>query len=239
MADIILNCDLGENEPLARTAQFLSLIDAANIACGVHAGNPEKTQATIKLALQYQVAIGIHPGLPSAGGRGPCSLTAHEFKRLLEVQVGAFQALAARLGTCAEYVKLHGSLYHAVETQPALATVYIDFLLRQSPKLAVMALAHGRLAARAEAAGIRVLHEAFADRDYLSDGSLVPRDEPGAVFTAPEACARLTRWQQSGKWPTRDGAAISLLADTLCVHGDSPDALELVQKLRTWIDHTK
>ncbi|MGZ0709501.1 5-oxoprolinase subunit PxpA [Coraliomargarita sp. W4R53] len=235
MAQIILNCDLGENEAPEQTEQLLSLIDAANIGCGFHAGSPGKTRSTIALALKYGVKIGAHPGLVTAGGRGQVLPDAATFQNLLEVQFSSFQAAAHSLNTTAEYIKLHGSLYHAVETQPELATIYINFLQQQTPEIATVALSGGVFAQAAEAAGLNVIHEAFADRDYLPDGSLVPRSEEGAVIAQSEALSRMMRWAKDGKIPTRGGSSIALVVDFLCVHGDSPDAIELIRNLRAFI----
>lgn len=236
MGRLILNCDLGENEPLELTEKILSLVDAASIGCGFHAGGPEKTRATIKLALKHQVKIGAHPGIPEAGGRGGQVPDAHSFRELLEIQIGAFQAATRSLGVSADYIKLHGSLYHAVETQAILAEVFIDFVDRHLPDSAVFALAGAGFARTAESAGLRVYHEAFADRDYLGDGSLVPRSEAGAVLTTEEALTRLRAWIGTGKMPSRSGQNIVLEADTLCVHGDSPEAIEMIRRIRPLVD---
>ena len=227
----MLNCDLGENESLEQTEQLLALIDAANIGCGYHAGSPDKTRASIERALKYGVKIGAHPGLALEGGRGQTLPTATEFRDLLEVQIASFQSSTQALGTRASYIKLHGSLYHAVETQPALAAVYIEFLQQQTPAIATFALAAGQFARMASKAGLCVLQEAFADRAYRPDGSLVPRTEQGAVLTHGEAQSRLKIWFQTGQIPTCGGQPITLSADTLCVHGDSPGALKLIRDI--------
>jgi UPF0271 protein len=232
MDPLILNCDLGEDEPLEWTARLLEQVDAASIGCGVHAGSPEKTRATIELALDAGVLIGTHPGLPSEGGRGIACPSLPEFRQLLESQVGRFQACARALGKPVDYVKLHGTLYHAVEADPALGAAYIEFLQQQNPTLAVFALASGRFAQDAESAGLRVYHEAFADRAYLLDGSLLPRSLPGAVLSAKEALERFRRWREQGSMPAVSGQGFPLRADTLCVHGDSPEAIRLLEWLR-------
>lgn len=232
MDRLIINCDLGEDEPLGLTEQLLALVDAANIGCGFHTGSPEKTRATIQLAITHGVMIGAHPGLPTHGGRGDALPYPGGFGDLLEKQISAFQEAARSLGTTATYIKLHGSLYHAVEQDPELAKVCIEFLAQQSTPLAVFALAGGAFAATAEAAGLRVYHEAFVDRDYRPDGSLVPRSEPGAILAENEAMARLLLWGELGKLIVRGGHKIDLKADTLCVHGDSPDALKMMGKIR-------
>lgn len=234
MDPLILNCDLGEDEPLEWTARLLEQVDAASIGCGVHAGSPEKTRTTIELALDAGVWIGAHPGLPTEGGRGIAWPSLPEFRQLLESQVGRFQACAHALGKPVDYVKLHGTLYHAVEADPALGAAYIDFLQQQNPTLAVFALAGGRFAQAAESAGLRVYHEVFADRAYLQDGSLLPRSLPGAVLSAKEALERFRRWREQGSMPANTGTVFPLHADTLCVHGDSPGALELIHSLRRY-----
>lgn len=235
----MLNCDLGENESLEQTEQLLAQIDAANIGCGYHAGSPDKTRASIERALKYEVQIGAHPGLALDGGRGQALPTPTEFRDLLEVQIGSFQSSAQALGTRTSYIKLHGSLYHAVETQPTLAAVYIEFLQQQTPAIATFALAAGKFARMANQAGLRVLQEAFADRAYMPDGSLVPRVEQGAVLSHAEAQSRLKKWLHTGQFPTHGGQPITLSADTLCVHGDSPGALELIRDIQAALKTNK
>jgi len=235
MDRLILNCDLGEDEPLEQTEQLLSLVDAANIGCGFHAGSAEKTRATLQLAIKYGVRIGAHPGISTDGGRGEARPSPVDFRELLESQFGAFRETASSLGAHVEYLKLHGSLYHAVESQIEMADVTIGFLRRQRPKLSVFALAGGVFARRAEAAGITVYHEAFADRNYQSDGSLVPRTEKGAVLSEKEALARLLVWRETGEMPSRGGQTIDFEANTLCVHGDSPGAVNMIRKIRLLI----
>ncbi len=232
MGRLILNCDLGEDEPIAQTERILSLVDAVNIGCGFHAGSEKKTRSTIERAFKSGVRIGAHPGLPLDGGRGNELPTPEAFHDLLVTQIGSFQAVARSLGTAAEYIKLHGSLYHAVEAQPDLAEVYVQFLLTQSPKLAVFALAGGSFASLAEAVGIRVYHEAFADRAYQADGTLLPRSKAGAVLDFKQALERIKIWLGQGSMPTHDGQLIELSADTLCVHGDSTGAFKMITELR-------
>ncbi len=231
MDRLILNCDLGEDESLLLTGQLLALVDAANIGCGYHAGSLEKTRATIELAHKAGVLIGAHPGLPTDGGRGDVLPTVSEFQQLLKTQIGSFQQAAQSLGTSAQYIKLHGSLYHAVESDDAFAAAYIDFLKLQPIELAVFALARGRFSKSAEANGLRVYREAFADRAYQADGSLLPRSESQAVLSAAEALQRFRHWREQGRLPINDGGSLHLKADTLCVHGDSQDALRMIQRL--------
>jgi len=229
---MILNCDLGEGEPTARTRSLLGLVDAANIGCGVHAGNPDKTQRTIELAAAEGVRIGAHPGLAEAGGRGNRVPDGKEFHALLENQVGSFLESAEALGGPVSHLKLHGSLYMAVERVDALAEVYLEFL-ESSPELAAFALADGRFARMAKAAERTVVHELFADRAYLRDGSLAPRGQQGAVIDDVEAAlARMQRWSETGRMATLAGGSIPLCGQTVCVHGDSAGAVKLLSGLK-------
>ncbi|TVP80280.1 MAG: LamB/YcsF family protein [Puniceicoccaceae bacterium] len=233
MDQLMLNCDLGEDESPEKTRQLLALVDAANVSCGHHAGSPEKTDSTLRDAQKAGVRIGAHPGLSAAGGRGEALPTEAAFAQLLEEQIGSFGDAASRVGVKVDYIKLHGSLYHGVESQPALAEVYLDFLRRAGPGMAVVSLAGGIFARRCQDAGITVYREAFADRAYRADGSLVPRSEADAVLSTDAALRRLRHWLASGEMPTQDGLGLALAADTLCVHGDHLEAIPLIHGIRT------
>jgi UPF0271 protein len=232
MGEIILNCDLGENESAEQTERLMALVGAANICCGVHAGTEAKTRATLELAKRYGVMVGAHPGLAVAGGRGSELPSATVFRDLLEDQLGSFVQLADAVGVVVSYVKLHGILYHAVEQHESLAEVFIEYLNSQNCVLGVFSLAGGSFAVRARVAGLSVWEEAFADRGYLVGGQLVPRDQPGAVIEdVTVAVERVRVWQASGLIPTVGDGSIELRAGTLCVHSDSPNALQLLEQL--------
>ena len=154
---------------------------------------------------------------------------------LLEEQVGSFQKAAQSLGASTSYIKLHGTLYHAVEIDKTLADTYIEFLKKRTPTPAIFALADGDFARVAEASGLRVYHEAFADRAYQQDGSLLPRSDARAVLTEAEALQRFRQWKEQGALRTCDGCLIPLKADTLCVHADSPEAMGMIESLRRWL----
>jgi len=235
MEPLIINADLAEDEPDALTQALMGLIDAANICCGVHAGSAAKTALALRLTRDAGVQVGAHPGMAAAGGRagmaaGPAPA---EFAELLERQVGGLRELAARAGVAVGHVKLHGTLYHAVEADAALAQVFLEFLINKASDLRVFALAGGRFAAIARAAGVAVLEEAFAERGYLAGGRLVPRGQPGAVIVDPAAVVeRLAQWRASGLMPATGGTSFPLTAQTLCVHADNPQALEILRALR-------
>lgn len=232
MDSLILNCDLGEAEPLELTRQLLSLVDAANVCCGVHAGSLEKTRVAIQLAHEQNVMIGAHPGLASAGGRGSELPSPDQFRQLLVEQVDSFLAQTDRVGASMSYVKLHGSLYHAVESDENLRTLYLEFIHLHELSLAVFCLAGGKTAIEADTRGIKVYQEAFADRAYLPDGSLIPRTQSGSVLTKEQAVARFETWRLQGYMPTEHDVNLPLFADTLCVHGDSSDSLEMIKSIR-------
>ncbi|MEM1221161.1 MAG: 5-oxoprolinase subunit PxpA [Verrucomicrobiota bacterium] len=233
MGGLIINCDLGENESDAQTGELLAEVDAANICCGVHAGSPEKTAFTIQLAEKMGVKIGAHPGLSQAAGRGSVDIDAGGFGELLEIQVGGFFQLATSLGVSVHHLKLHGALYHVVEKDPALRASLFDWMASR-PDLVLFCLAGGACQHTAETMGRSVMGEIFADRAYNKNGSLVPRSEVGALIEdADHAVDRFMHWQQSGEMPCLDGAQISLRAQTVCVHSDSPNSLQLLKRLKS------
>ena len=233
MGGLMINCDLGENEDAVMTAQLMERIDAANICCGVHAGSVTKTEATLKLAQRVGVKIGAHPGLGADGGRGAGHTSPSELKTLLVAQLGQFMELAKAAGAKLHHVKIHGALYSAMERDPALAEVYLDYVAIRKGHPGVFALAGGSVAAAARKRGIPVWEEIFADRGYTANGALVPRGQPGALIADPEiAVARLQHWQRTGRMPSVDGGEVALTAGTVCVHSDSPGALTLLEGLK-------
>lgn len=232
MGTIIINCDLGENESDAQTNRMLDRIDAANICCGMHAGSEAKTRRTMQLAAKKGVLIGAHPGLAAAGGRGGELPDADDFRELLQSQLQGFIAFADKIETWVSYVKLHGSLYHAVEVNEALADIYLNILKHTGAGLGVTALAGGAFQKKARQTGLVVREEIFADRGYRADGSLVPRHEAGALLEVDTALSRFEKWLRSGLMDTVEGSAIELRADTICVHADSDGSETLLAGLR-------
>lgn len=235
MGRILINCDLGEHETDERTVHLLELVDAANICCGVHAGSEAKTRKTLQLAAEKELLVGAHPGLGTDGGRGRDLPGPQGFQNLLEEQLKGFIAYADEMETPVSFVKLHGSLYHAVEHDEGLGEVYLHCLKSVGSGLGVTSLAGGAFQEKAKAVGLVVREEIFADRGYRRDGTLLPRGEIGAVLDVATALARFEKWQGSGLMDTADGGAIALNADTVCVHSDSPDAETLLAGLRNLI----
>lgn len=232
MARLIINCDLGENESTESTRELMALVDAANIGCGTHAGSLEKTRESLEMAKASGVMVGAHPGLAARGGRNAVLPSLSEFISLLEAQVTVFLSMAEGIGVTVRYIKLHGTLYHAVEQAADLAHVYCDFVRCMQPELGIFALAGGTCAQQAQSMGIPVWEEMFADRGYLASGALVPRGDVGALLDAEEASDRYVDWLKEGHVRTVDGGLIALSADTICVHSDSSGALQLLRSLR-------
>lgn len=230
LAALDLNCDLGEGEPPAQTEALMAHITSANIACGGHAGGDEAMRHSISLALARGVRIGAHPGLPGLFGRAEAAMGSEEFTQLLEDQLGRFQAHLRRAGATLHHLKLHGALYHLTERDAALRGAYVAFVQKRAPEAVIYALAGGKTVAAAREAGLTAWDEAFGDRGYRGDGSLVPRGEPGALLTDPAAVAARVREIAAGQiTPVGGGPPFWLQAQTVCVHGDSPGSPTLLR----------
>ena len=227
---IDLNCDLGEGAP--HDAAVMPLVTSANIACGGHAGDEAMMAATVSLARRHGVAIGAHPGHADREhfGRRELPIAPVDAAALVVEQVARLAAVA---GEPPRHLKLHGGLYHQVARDAALATAVADAIAARWPAMILVAPAGSLLVAVARAAGLRVAEEAFIDRAYAADGSLVPRSEPGAMIADPRAAAdRAVRLVREHAVPAIDGSLIRLRADTLCIHGDGPDPAAFAGAIR-------
>lgn len=230
---MLLNADLGEGEPVARTRALMRLIDLANIACGGHAGSVASMERTVRLAREHSVAIGAHPGVAADFGRGALALDGDRLEALLLQQISALAAVCKACGAKLHHVKLHGALYHAVENSEDLARRYVAFVRAWFPRLVLVGFAGGRVVRRARAAGMRALDEAFAERGYLPDGRLVPRGEPGDLIASPVAVAeRVSTLRDAGSIEARNGQSIRVEAGTICVHSDSPGSVAIARAVR-------
>jgi UPF0271 protein len=226
-----LNCDLGEHEPARVTLQLMRHISSCNIACGGHAGSVKSMLRCARLAKERGVHIGAHPGIAAGFGRTSSAVSVEEFSTLVMHQVGALDAIARQQKSRIHHIKLHGALYHAVEQDRSLRRAYISLVKAYWPRVWIYCLSGGKVARDAEAAGIRAKHEVFLDRNYRSDGSLVPRSEPDAVITEPGLLLdRVRRLLQEGVLHAIDGTPLKLQADTCCVHGDTAGAAALLGK---------
>lgn len=235
---IDLNCDLGEGEPLAKTRALMQHITSANIACGGHAGDGESMRACLRLCRELGVRAGAHPGLCDREnfGRVERALTPAEFRELVAEQVEALSVIAQEEGVALTHLKLHGALYHMVEKDAGLAKALIGFVRESRPELEIYGVPGGRIDGLAQKNGISFRGEVFADRAYTAQGLLMARSETGAVLTDLDAIAgRIREWIRSGEMVAIDGANFFLPGDTICVHSDSPRAVEVAERLGSLI----
>ncbi len=210
-----INCDLGEGESAARTRALLRYATSANIACGGHAGDLASMERCLRLCAEMRVRPGAHPGHFDREnfGRVEHPISACELSILLAQQIGTLQLIAANCGVRLQHVKLHGALYHQVDRSSELTKAYLDFVASFCPGLRIIALAGGRVHREAMKRGMAVWGEAFAERGYQADGTLVPRTEKGAVLEKPEEIRA-----QLAHLANLPGT------DTICVHSDSPQS---------------
>ena len=190
----------------------------------------------VRLAAEHGVRLGAHPGLREAGhfGRGQAQLDPEELELLLLHQVGALEKVAQRYGVRLHHIKLHGALYHASESDPRLGRGYVETVARWWPQMTIYARAGGAVARWASQRGMKVWPEAFADRMYLSDGTLVPRERPRAVLTnTDQVVAQASSIAQRGEVVSADGTKVRLLARTLCLHSDTTGSVRLAPLVRS------
>jgi len=221
-----VNCDLGEGIGNAKhDPAIMGRITSANIACGAHAGDLSTMSATVAAAVKAGVVIGAHPGYADREnfGRVSLDLTSGTITGSVAAQVGPLSAVCAAHGTRVRYVKLHGALYHDAANDDRVAAAVLEALDPALPILTLSDSAIGRLAAER---GTPVFTEAFPDRAYRPDGTLVPRDEEGAVVDdAAIVAARAVRLARDGIIEATDGTELRVDAASICIHGDAPNAL--------------
>ena len=233
-----LNCDLGESfgaYTIGSDEAIIPYITSANIACGYHAGDPTVMHRSVALCRKYGVQVGAHPGLPDlmGFGRRKMQIAPAEAADCVAYQIGALQAFCQAEGVPLHHVKPHGALYNMAAKDRALADAICQAVQKSAPGAILLALSGSEMVAAANAIGLPVACEVFADRGYQPDGTLVPRGQPGAMITDEgEAIARVARMVKEGKVTARDGSEVTLQADSVCVHGDGPKALAFVEKLR-------
>ncbi len=238
MPHIDLNYDLGESfgaYTIGMDEKVIPFITSANVACGFHAGDPLVMQRTVALCKQSGAAVGAHPGFPDLQGFGrrQMKLTPAEAKACVQYQIGALKAFCDAAGVPLHHVKPHGALYNmAGGKDRALADAICAAVKESAPGAVLLALSGSEMVKAAQAIGLPVANEVFADRGYRPDGSLVPRGTPGAMIEdEDEAIARVIRMVTEGKVTANDGTDIAIQADSICVHGDGPKALAFVEKI--------
>lgn len=239
---IDINSDLGESFgpfTMGNDASIMRYITSANIACGFHAGDPVVMQKTIRLALDNKVAVGAHPGYPDlmGFGRRKMNLSAEEIKAYIFYQVGALKAMTEAMGGTLQHVKAHGALYNEASVNDFVAKALAEAVSQLDPGLIFVGLAHSGMLEIAKKMGLQTASEVFADRAYTASGTLVPRSRPGAVIHDPEICnQRVMQMLREQTVKTIDGSEIHIKADTICIHGDNPAALELAGSLRDHLE---
>ncbi|BAP42973.1 LamB/YcsF family protein [Pseudomonas sp. LJDD11] len=243
MRAIDLNSDLGESFgawSMGDDAAILEVVSSANVACGFHAGDPAGILRTLKAAADKGVAIGAHVAYPDLVGFGRRNMDVPSTELTADViyQIGALQGLARSVGAQVSYVKPHGALYNTIAHDRRQASAVIDALVRLDPALKLVCLANSPLLDWAQQAGLACVSEAFADRAYTAEGTLVSRAKPGAVLHDAELIAqRMLRLVNEGVIEAEDGSTIALQADSICVHGDSHDALTIARTLKDCLQH--
>lgn len=242
MPTVDLNSDLAEGFGAYRCGDddaMLSIVTSANVACGFHAGDPEIMANTFKIAKERGVAVGAHPGFPDLWGFGRRRIpfTLGETERLIAYQVGAAQALATYSGHRITYVKTHGALGNITETDRATADAVVRAVKAVDPALIILTIALSEQFKAAEAAGLEVVGELYADRGYTEDGHLIPRGQPGALIEDPdEASDRILAMIEAGAVITAGGNKLATDFGSICVHGDSAHAVETARRIRARLE---
>ena len=227
-----LNADLGEGS--GHDAELFELITSANIATGFHAGDSDTMHAAISAAMQRGVAVGAHPSFFDREnfGRKELKVDNQEVFDAVAYQLGIFQAIACALAVRPNHVKPHGALYNMAVRDEKLADAIVRAIKSVDPKLILFAPDKSDLARAGQAHGLQIAREIFADRNYLNDGWLVPRTRPDALLRDPkEATQRVLRMLREGKVRSVDGRDVDVRGETICVHGDTPGAVEFAREL--------
>ena len=235
---IDLNADVGESYGpwvMGSDEALLPLVTSANIACGAHAGDPLVMAGTVELAARLGVSIGAHPGYPDRDGFGrrDLGMTPAELRASILAQLGALWAFTRAASVPLVHVKAHGALYNRAAVDSALAATVADAVRRFSADLVLVAMAGSAMEAAGRAAGLAVAAEAFADRAYEPDGTLRSRRLEGAVHAEPAlAAAQALEIVRDGTVRAHDGSRVRVRADTICLHGDTPDAPAFARAVR-------
>lgn len=235
---IDINCDLGESYGHARVGQderLMPFLSSANIACGFHGGDPGTIHRTLRLAQESGVSIGAHPSYPDLAGFGRrrMDMSPQEVYDCMLYQMGALSGFVRAAGSVLNHVKPHGALYNQAAIEPALAEAIVHSVYYFDKSLLLFGPAGSALEAAAQKTGIGFCREVFADRTYLPDGRLVPRSSPGSVIR--EVSVSLQQVDDillRGYVTCIEGSRLPMEADTICVHGDGPDAFEILSSLR-------
>jgi UPF0271 protein len=240
--NIDLNCDMGESfgaYSIGADETLMPLITSANIACGFHAGDPRVMQRTVQLAIQHGVAIGAHPGFRDLEGFGRrvIDATPDEIESDVLYQIGALDAFARAAGKKLMHVKAHGALYNLAVIKPAIARAIARAVVSFDSSLVFVGLAGSSMLDVARELGLRVAREGFCDRAYTPDGKLMSRREPGSLIDDPQRAARQAlQIVIEQTVDASNGEKIPMTVDTLCIHGDSPNAPAIARAVREMLE---
>jgi 5-oxoprolinase (ATP-hydrolysing) subunit A len=240
MSVVDLNADVGESdEPEPGDAELVRYVTSVNIACGGHAGNAAVMAATVELAMKYEVAIGAHPGFADRAnfGRRERPVSSDDVRALITDQVATLADIAARLRSRLHHVKPHGALYNMAAGDARIAEAIAAAVTYADPTLKLVGLSGSALIRAGRQERLDTVSEAFADRAYLADGSLAPRSTPGAVLADPRMIAERAVAMVRGQCVTAlDGTVIPVAVETLCIHGDTPDAVQIARQVRAALE---
>ncbi len=235
---IDINCDMGESfgvYRLGRDAEIMEYISSANIACGWHAGDPMVMEQTVRLAKEKRVAVGAHPGYPDLAGFGRrrMELSPNEMENYLLYQMGALWAFARAHDLSLQHIKAHGALGNEAFVNLEVSKTIARTAARLSKEIIFVALAGTVMVQAAKEVGVRFVEEGYADRVYNPDGTLQARKIAGSVIQDPEkAAAQALTMVREGYVIAHDGTKVRVKPETLCVHGDTPQALPILQRIR-------
>lgn len=233
---IDINSDLGEGA--GNDEAVMEYISSANIACGYHAGDADSMHKTIQLALENSIAIGAHPGYDDKEnfGRTAMDVSPSEVKRIVKDQLETIKKIAESLGAKIQHVKAHGALYNQAAVNQEQALAIAEAVYEMDPKLIFVGLANSLMIDVAKGVGLRTASEVFADRAYTNEGFLVPRGIKGAVIHDAEICKkRVLKMLRDSVVESIDGIEFAIQADTVCIHGDNPQALELAKAIHDYL----
>jgi UPF0271 protein len=241
MKEIDINCDMGEsygNFKIGNDAAIFPYITSTNIACGMHAGDPFHIQKTIDQALQHNVQIGAHPGYPDLNGFGRkvIPMSADELSATIKYQISALKGMVEASGGTLSYVKPHGALYNEMASNETEAKTVIEAIKSIDDSLMIMGLAGSHMRPLVEHAGMTFIAEAFADRRYEIDGKLRSRTKENALLNNGfDAAQQVISIAMNGKTQTLDNKTVAVEAQSFCIHGDNPAAIEILKEIHDQI----
>lgn len=245
MYRVDLNCDLGEsfgNYKIGVDEEILPFVTSANIACGFHAGDPAVMNKTVKIAIENEVSIGAHPGLPDlvGFGRRNMNISPEDAYDMVVYQVGALNAFVKAEGGKMQHVKPHGALYNMAAKNQILAKAIAEAIYKVDPQLILFGLSGSELIKAGENVGLRTASEVFADRTYQAEGSLTPRTDKDALITDSNAAIKqVIKMVREGTVLCQQGFDIPIKADTICIHGDGVHALAFAQEINKQLEASK